>query len=106
LEIHLGAQDAELRLFVDENLDPVLGHLLVKLLLALGIVQRVAEAVAAALPHPDAEADALGLLLQQHLDPVDRAGGQSKSRLRGYKAATFDRSNRRCGCGTDRHSLL
>ena len=70
------------------NKFPSLGNLLVKLLPALGVVERVAEAVAAALPHPDTKTDALRLLLEQHLDPVHGAGGQRESRLKVQNAGS------------------
>jgi hypothetical protein len=62
------------------DLDPVLRHLLVKRLLLLRIVQRVAEAVAAAGSHPDAQADAGGVLLDERAHALHRAGGEGQRR--------------------------
>jgi hypothetical protein len=62
------------------DLDPVLCHLLVKRLLLLRIVQRVAEAVAAARTHPDAQADAGGVLLDEGAHPLHRARGEGQRR--------------------------
>ncbi len=62
------------------DLDPVLRHLLVKRLLLLRIVQRVAKAVAAARSHPDAQADAGGVLLDEGAHALHRAGGEGQRR--------------------------
>ncbi len=62
------------------DLDPVLRHLLVKRLLLLRIVQRVAETVAAAGSHPDAQADAGGVLLDESAHALHRAGGEGQRR--------------------------
>ena len=57
LEVHLGAEERELRLLVDQDGHAVLRHLLVKLVLLRGVVEDVAEAVAASLADADLKRD-------------------------------------------------
>ena len=55
LEVHFRAEEGQLRLLVDEDLDAVLRHLLVHLVPLKSVVQDVAEAVASSRLHSNFE---------------------------------------------------
>ena len=69
LEVHLRAEERQLRLLVDEDGDAVLGDDLLLLGRLEGEGEGVGEAVAPALPHADPEAEGAGLAGRQLADP-------------------------------------
>ena len=80
--VHLGAEQAELSLDVHEELDARLLDNLVELLLLFGILERVGEAIAAALLDTNAHAGhRLRALAQQLLDALDSGRRERYGRL-------------------------
>jgi len=79
-KVHLGAEERELRLGVHEEPGAALLHHLVEALLLLGVLERVREAVAAALAHAHAQALHVRMLVHELLHALYGAGRERDGR--------------------------
>eukprot|EP00968_Pinguiococcus_pyrenoidosus_P008020 scaffold564_cov248-Pinguiococcus_pyrenoidosus.AAC.4 len=98
LPIHLRSHDVKHRHGIHKHANAVVRDLFVALLLFQRIVHGVAEAVAAAPPHSQANAQRVGLVGQQLFYPLRSALGESDGRREVSEAASsrgFFRNGRR-----------